>query len=68
MSLSDCRYCWETPCICDDGYGYKHLSINELLSIKKGIDSILDAKMKRGLAPNMREHSHKGRSWPRDHG
>lgn len=56
MGMSDCDHCWNTPCICRNAVGYRHLSINELTNIKIGIDELLVDKMRRGIDPNKREH------------
>lgn len=56
MAMSDCPNCWETPCVCADGHGYQHLSINELTNIKRGIEKLLEAKIARGVNPTQREH------------
>jgi hypothetical protein len=56
MAMSDCPHCWETPCLCTDGYGYRHLSINELLDIKRGVEALIKAKRRRGVNQELREH------------
>lgn len=56
MSLSDCPHCWETPCVCKDAYGYRHLSINELTDIKEGIEILIAHKKKCGYGPDQRVH------------
>jgi hypothetical protein len=56
VSLSNCDHCWETPCVCDDAFGYKHLSINELKSIRGGIDKLIADKTAREVPPDKREH------------
>jgi hypothetical protein len=61
MGMGDCSHCWETPCVCDDGHGYRHLSIVELLRIMNGMAKVVEDKMKRGLDPNKREHGGEGR-------
>jgi hypothetical protein len=58
MGMSDCTNCWETPCVCADAHGYRHLSIRELTEIKTGIEALIVDKTARGVAPDKREHHH----------
>jgi len=46
MSMSDCKGCWETPCICDDARGYRHLSTNELIRVRNGINLLINKREK----------------------
>lgn len=57
MGLSDCSSCWETPCVCDNARGYRHLSINELKRLQSGITALIIDKESRKLDPDKREHS-----------
>jgi len=56
MSLSDCPHCWETPCVCDNGAGYRHLSIEELTRIRNACDRLIAWKQRRGQGVGYREH------------
>lgn len=56
MALSDCERCWETPCVCRDAHGYRHLSIKELLYIRDGLNALIKKKQGTGQDPNKREH------------
>lgn len=51
-----CWKCWETPCVCPDAAGYRHLSLNELKAIRSGLDALIIDKTKRGVKPDQREH------------
>lgn len=48
MSLSDCDHCWETPCVCADARGYRHLSSAELVCIRDGINRIIEERIMAG--------------------
>jgi len=51
-----CERCWDTPCVCPDGYGYKHLSLNELNDLKHAIQNLINDKIERMVPPDKREH------------
>lgn len=54
MAMSDCPHCWETPCVCADAYGYRHLSTEELTRLRNGIEALIVIKTKRGDKPDLR--------------
>lgn len=56
MSLFHCERCWETPCVCGDAYGYRHLSRNELLTLIDGLNRLVWEKDRLGLDRDKRQH------------
>lgn len=56
MSLSDCSKCWETPCVCSDALGYRHLSTLELLEIVGGLHKIIAYRTLHRIDPAQRQH------------
>lgn len=58
VSLSNCDKCWETPCVCASGRGYRHLSVNELRAIQQGVTALINDKVRRGVDPDKREHQY----------
>lgn len=55
MGMIDCPNCWDTPCTCRTGHGYRHLSLNELKGIREGLDKLIVEREKLGGDPNRRQ-------------
>jgi hypothetical protein len=57
MAMSDCDNCWETPCVCRDAHGYRHLSTNEITRIRDGLNDIIEKRTALGVDPTKRNFS-----------